>query len=110
MNVKLTKGLLTREEVLKQSPAYVAFVEQYTFDSAIVDPFMWDYENVNHQGFFTCQLKREQAMITFFDDRYVSVKVSSVKNPMHDADGPIVRVTNGEYSWRVDGDKYGVCI
>lgn len=110
MNAKLTKGLLTREEVIKQAPAYVAFVEQLTFDDAIVNPFFWDFEHVTRHGYPTCPMKRGQAMITFLDGQYVSVKVSAVVNPRHDADGPIVRVSNGEYSWRVDGDKYGVCI
>ena len=110
MNAKITKGILTREEVLKQAPAYVAFVEQHNFDSAIVDPFFWDYEHTDKHGYPTCQLKRGQAMITFVEDQYVSVKVSAVNQPHHDADGPSVRVTNGEYSWRVDGDKYGVRI
>ena len=95
---------------MKLSPAYVAFVEQHTFDSKVVDPFFWDFENTDRHGYPTCQLKKGQAMMTFLDGQYVSVKISSVVHPRHDADGPTIRVSNGEYSWRVDGDKYGVRI
>jgi hypothetical protein len=38
---------------------------------------------------------------------YVRVTVSSVNSNCIEAeDGPVVRVGNGEYTWRVDGDKY----
>lgn len=110
MKIKLTKGLVTRDEALKISPAYVAFVEQHKFDDALLHPFYWDFENTDQWGYPTCGIKKGQQLLTYVDGQYVSVKVTSVVNPKHDADGPTVRVGNGEYTWRVDGDKYGVRI
>lgn len=92
--MKLTQGLITREQAVAISPDYVAFVEG-DFDK-------FDAVNTAFEG-----LKRNQAVITYVDGQFVRAKVSSINhNDFRAIDGPIVRVGNGEYSWRVDGDRY----
>lgn len=110
MNIKLTKGIIPRDQAFIISPKYVSFVENHTSTPSITEPFYWDHENVDRHGYPTCPLKKGQKLLTFIEGQYVTVKISSIQPPMHDADGPVVRVSNGEYSWRVDGDKYGVRI
>jgi len=107
---KLTKGVITRDEAFAICPDYVAFVEQHTLNEAILNPFMWDYEKLDGHGYPTAGIKVGQDAITCMDGQFVRVKVTSAKHPQHDADGPTVRVSNGEYSWRVDGDKYAFII
>jgi len=110
MNAKLTKGIISREDAQKLCPAYVDFIENHTLDDIVLNPFMWNYEKTDTHGYPTHGLKKGQRMLTYFDGLYVTVKISSITNPNHDADGPAVRVTNGEYSWRIDGDKYGITL
>lgn len=107
---KLTKGVITRDEAVAISPEYVAFVEQHTLADAILNPFMWDYDNLDAHGYARAGVKAGQQAITYMDGQFVRVKITSTKIPGHDADGPVVRVSNGEYSWRVDGDKYAFII
>ncbi len=73
---------------------------------AILDPFMWNHEKTDKHGYPTSGIKVGQSAITFTHGQFVRVKISSVKQAHHESDGPVVRVSNGEYSWRVDGDKY----
>ena len=105
-HVTLTKGVITRDEALKLCPDYVAFVEQHTLSDAILDPFMWNYEQTDKHGQATSGVKVGQQAITCHDGQYVRVKVTSIQQAHHESDGPTVRVSNGEYSWRVDGYKY----
>jgi hypothetical protein len=51
-------------------------------------------------------LKVGQKVLTKSEDVFVIAKVSSIRPLPYDADGPCVRVSNGEYSWRVDGCDY----
>lgn len=94
--MKLTKNLITREEALQRVPDYVAYVEDFG----------------NHELFQKMEaafstLKRGQKAITYHAGQYVAVKISSVNhNDYRAIDGPVVRVSNGEFSWRVDGDEY----
>jgi len=92
--MKLTKGIISRAEAVKISPIYVAYVEgDFNAWPSIVTPFD--------------QLKRGQKAITYCDGIFVQVKVTSInRNDYKAIDGPVVRVSNGEYSWRVDGDHY----
>ena len=107
----MTKGIVSRETARELFPAYAEFIEKHTFSDSIVNPFMWDYEKTDTHGYPTCPLKKGQVMLTFVEGQYVLAKISSVKrSPYHEADGPTIRVSNGEYSWRVDGDKYGVVV
>ena len=104
--VTLTKGVITRAEALKLCPDYVAFVEEHTLSDAILDPFMWNYDVPDKHGAATSGIKVGQQAITCHAGQFVRVKVTSVQQAHHESDGPCVRVSNGEYSWRVDGDKY----
>jgi len=92
----ITKGIISRDEALKISQDYVAFVEG-DFDA-------WD----KVYAVFG-KLKRNQPVLTFTNGSFVKAKISSINhNDMRAIDGPIVRVSNGEFSWRVDGDRYAV--
>lgn len=107
---KLTKGVLTREEAIVICPDYVAFVEHYTLTDAILDPFMWNYNKLDKHGYPTTGVKVGQNVITYLDGQYLRATITSLNHPNHEDDGPVVRVSNGEYSWRVDGDKYAFII
>lgn len=98
---------ITRDEALKLCPDYVAFAEgDFDKTEAVINPFMWNYDKPDRHGNATAAIKVGQNAITFTEGQFVRVKITSVKQAGHDADGPVVRVSNGEYSWRVDGDKY----
>jgi len=94
--MKITKGIISRDQALKISADYVAFVEgerDFNKITAVLD---------------ACDgIKRGQKAITFENGSFVEVKVTSVNHDDYRAvDGPIIRVGNGEYTWRVDGDKW----
>jgi hypothetical protein len=92
--MKITKNIISEEEAKKLSPDYVQFItgKDDTWDKII--PYF-------------DKLKKGQSVITFIDGVFVRAKVSSINhNDFRAVDGPLVRVSNGEYSWRVDGDKY----
>jgi hypothetical protein len=91
--MKITKGIITRKEALSISKDYVAFAEG-DFDK--YDVVLKSFE----------KLKRGQKVLTYVDGQFVTAKVSSVKNSWLNEDGPVVRVSNGEFSWRVDGCDY----
>ena len=90
---ELTKGIVSREEAVRMAPLYVEYAEG-NFDKwgAMFDKFS--------------KLRVGSLAITFIDGKFVRVKVSSIRSLPYDADGPCVRVSNGEASWRVDGNKY----
>lgn len=92
--MKLTKGVISRAEALKVSPDYVAFVEgNFDVYNKII-PFF--------EG-----LRKNQAVITYVHGQFVRAKITSINGNTYQAvDGPVVRVSNGEYSWRVDGSHY----
>jgi hypothetical protein len=93
--MKLTKNVISRDEALKISPDYVKAVEG-DFD-ALANKVLPVFE----------KLKRGQPVLTYSDGQFVKAKVSSMNsNDPRAEDGPIVRVSNDEYSWRVDGDRY----
>jgi len=83
---------ITRDEALKISPDYVAYVDgDYSKFSAIWEPFD--------------KLKRGQKVLTHTPDRgFEIVTVTSVnRNDYRAIDGAVVRVGNDEFTWRVDG-------
>lgn len=92
--MKLTKGVVTREQAVAMAPDYVAFVENQggRFDA-------WEKMNAKFET-----LKRGQKVLTRSDGVYVIAQVSSIR-PGFEGE-PVVRVSNGEYSWRVDGRDY----
>ena len=101
--MKLTKNIISREEALKLVPDYVTYIERYHLQLSsenrcqVFDKMIATFE----------KMKRGQKCITFCDGVYLKVKVSKVDSTSYMAvDGPVIRVSNGEYSWRVDGDGY----
>ena len=90
----LTKNIISRDEALALVADYVAFVEG-------------DFDKFDVVDAAFSQLRRGQQVISYFDGHFVKAKVTSVNhNDLRAIDGPVVRVSNGEYSWRVDGDRY----
>lgn len=97
---KLTKNLLSRAEALALVPDYVAFIE---------GEHNWELFNKIYVPFQNLRVR--QPAVTYIDGQYVRVKVSSINHNTYQAvDGPVVRVSNGEFSWRVDGDRYAMPI
>jgi hypothetical protein len=97
--MKLTKGVISKEEAAKLASAYVQWKEGgksgYDWD-------VWDRVWTKFQ-----KLKRGQAVLTCNDGVYIKARVTSIQSANHpDAEGPVVRVGNGEWTWRVDGCDY----
>jgi len=86
--------VITREQALAISPAYVKFAEgDFAFWEQVFKKF--------------ATLKRGQEAITYIDGQYVKVKITSIKHDdIRAEDGPMVRVGDGKSTWRVDGDRY----
>ena len=95
--VKLVKGVITKAEARKLAPDYVRYRE-LRGDKQMA---AWDKVWARFQ-----KLKRGQAVITYHDGVYVKALVTSIRLANYDADGPVVRVGNGEWTWRVDGNEY----
>jgi len=92
--MKLTRNVISRKEALKICSKYVKFVEG-------------DHDRFNYVSKAFDKIKKGQSVLTYTDGQFVITKVTLVdKNDFRAIDGPVVRVSNGEYSWRVDGDKY----
>ena len=92
--MKITKKIITLPEAIKISPDYVSFING-------------DWDKFNSVLRVFEKLKKGQKVLTFSDNKFVIAKVSSVNTKdIRAVDEAIVRVSNGEYSWRVDGDKY----
>ena len=92
--MKITKNIVTREEAAKLAPAYVKRVENPSDGKA------WDAVDAELQ-----KLKCGQAVITHVKGVYVRARVSSIRWSRMSEDGPVIRVGNGEWTWRVDGDE-----
>jgi hypothetical protein len=101
MKLKFTKNVITREEALAICPAYVTFVDhKANCDAcgAVLDNFQNPRKG---QEAFTAYTGPDNITI------FMRVTVTSVNHEAPGAiDGPIVRVSNGEYTWRVDGNDY----
>lgn len=108
--MKLTKNLITREEAIALCPEYVAWVENMEDPTPL--GLALDGTNARWDIFEKITARMDKARkgdqgITYYDGQYVRVTVSSVKRDCIQAvDGPVVRVGNGEATWRCDGDKY----
>lgn len=94
LEMKLTQGKISREQALAISKEYVEFVEDFKHIDSILETFS--------------KLKRGQRCIAFVrGEGFFEVKVTSLKWTFRSQDGyPETRVSNGEYSWRCDGDGY----
>ncbi len=92
--MKLTKNIISRDEAVKLAPDYVTFAEG-------------DFDKFDAMDKKFSKLKKGDKVLTHSDNVFVIATVSSVNNnDFRAVDGPEVRVSNGEYSWRVDGDAY----
>ncbi len=85
---------IERDEALKLAPDYVRFIEgDFNLFEAVETKFQ--------------KLKKGQDCLTYRDNHFIKCRVSQVShNDPKALDGPLVRVSDNEYSWRVDGDKY----
>lgn len=91
--MKLTKNIISRSEAVRIAPAYVAFIEKGAGAQR--------FEKVDTA---CSKLIKGQKVLTFHDGQYVVCKVTSVNRDTYQADdGQVIRVSNGEFSWRVDG-------
>lgn len=89
----IPQSIITREEALKISPAYVKYCEG--------DFNQWE---VVQKEFV--KVRKGMPVITFHSGHFVKGKISNVDHRSYQAvDGPVVRFTDGQYSWRVDGVK-----
>lgn len=92
--VKITKNIISRADALKVSADYVAFVEG-------------DFSKFNAVDEVFSKLKHGNEVLTYMDGIFIRATVSKVDHNSYQAiDGPVIRVSNGEFSWRVDGDSY----
>jgi hypothetical protein len=94
--MNITQNIISRAEALKLAPDYVAFVEG-------------DFDKFNVVDEKFSKLKKGQVVITYSHNEkvFVKAKVSKVDHSSFQAiDGPVIRVSNGEWSWRVDGSGY----
>jgi hypothetical protein len=93
--MKLITGVMSRSEAIELAPDYVKAVDGD--HHALFNKVLPVFE----------KLKRGQIVVTHVDGVFVKAKVTSMNsNDYRAIDGPIVRVGNGEYTWRVDGDGY----
>ena len=96
--MKLRVGVITKEEAAKLAPVYVKWRGCKTGRDWTAFDKLW----AKFQ-----KLKQGQAVITYSGGVYVKARVTSIQPANHpDAEGPVVRVGNGEWSWRVDGCDY----
>ena len=90
--MQLTKNVITRDEAEKLAPDYVKAHECQDFN------LLLKFYEANQT------LKRGQKVLVKHDTQYVICKVSSVNwNTPAAIDGPVIRVSNGEFTWRIDG-------
>ena len=103
----VSKGVISRDEAMRISPEYVRYVELLYGGAGcggglgalgeMLDTF--------------AKLRRGQDVLTYIDGKFVRARVTSVNhNDYRAVDGPIVRVGNGEFTWRVDGSGWAVPI
>ncbi len=96
--MNIVKGVISSEEARKLAPKYVDYCENGpALSSELFEPMFAAFN----------KLKKGQKALTFIDGKYVLVRVTQVNfNTPLAIDGPVVRVSNSEYSWRCDGDGY----
>jgi hypothetical protein len=102
--MNITKGVISRDEAYRLAPDYVDFIESHSVSMQILDAFN-DTAKRGRQ-FLTCVRNYQDATMNV----YVVGKISSSKYSYLNEDGPVVRFSNGEYIWRIDGDGFGVAL
>ena len=91
---------IPKEKVCKIAPDYITAFDYKNKNSSEAFFRVWDKFNA---------LKRGQLVITKAKNNrgYIIAKVTSVKfDNWIEPEQPVLRVTDGEYSWRVDGDAF----
>lgn len=95
MKTTVSKGVIGRDEAERISPEYVRYAADGDWGAA--GAVLAAFEG----------LRRGQRVLTYTDGKFVLARVTSVNDADPRAvDGPMVRVGNGEFTWRVDGDRY----
>lgn len=95
--MKIKRNIVTREVALAISSDYVSWVEGDSSKTrTILNLF--------------ATLKKGQKVLTYIPESgFVRGKITSVnKRDFRGLGEPVVRVGNGEYSWRCDGDWFAV--
>jgi len=101
--MKLTKGVISKEEAAVLAPDYVLHRDILNGKGE----FPREFYKLSDKVLEACNgLKRGQEVVTCCDGTWVRAKVVSVKRSWMNEDGPVVRVGNGEWTWRVDGNEY----
>lgn len=89
---------LTKDQAKKLNPDYVDYISG---NRRLFDIVLENFDS----------LKKNQKVLTYRKPDFVIVKISSINyNDPRALDGPLVRVTDGEFSWRVDGSGYAAPI
>lgn len=93
------KCIITREEAERIVPDLVMFTEN-----------RGDHDLFDKIDEAQNKVKRGQQVVIAFKNYkeptksvYAYVQVTSVKNDWRNEDGPVIRITDGKYSWRTDG-------
>jgi len=87
---------ISRDDAVKLAPQYVRFIEDKTSAES------WHAVDKRFSS-----VKRGQKALTYIEGTYAIVTISSVNSKDFRAiDGPIVRVRDDRFSWRVDGNGY----
>ncbi len=92
--MKVTKNIIPTEDVERFAHDYFLYAAKLDFKA--LERIIPLFE----------KLKKNQIVVTFIDGVFVKAKITSMKNSWQSEDGPVVRVSNGEFSWRVDGNGY----
>jgi len=91
---------IPKAQVEKIAPDYITAFDYANKESSAAFFRVWEKFNI---------LKRGQLVLTKSRNErgYVIAKVTSVKyDSWIEPEQPILRVSDGEYSWRVDGDHF----
>ena len=106
-------GPISEAEAKELSKEYVAFVkdtngESYDdIDDICQKHFYHDSPEPIRKGQLVLSVRHRGTK----SPEFIIAKVTSVRSDIIQAeDGPVVRITDGEYSWRVDGCDYCVPI
>ena len=101
--MKLTKGVITKEEAAVLAPDYVKYHDSLRGKGELPP----EYHKLSEKVWKACDgLKRGQEVVTCNDGTWVRARVTSSRHTWRSEDSNEVRVGNGEWTWRVDGNEY----
>lgn len=100
-------GPISREQAIAIDAIYVKWREDRDMDC--FDHVQSLQEGLKRGQLVLTEMLRVRENVPNQARVFILAQVSSVKrNCVQAVDGPVIRVTDGEYSWRVDGDTYCV--